>query len=419
MSCRSSRARGPFGLPLGPDRFLVAFGALIAVAQVLSGRTELRIPTLRLLLLTATAAYAVCSAIWVGNMSDKETVFALLDKLGLIPFLVFLLAPVIFATARDRRIFLVSLVGLAAYLGTTAAFETAGLRSLVFPRYIGDPSVGIHFGRTRGPFVQSVAEGLALYVCRRHRHVGGDGPLARAAHHGRRDRHAVPGRHRGDRDAQHLGRGRARHGRDDGDRAAAAPLARARGDGDRRRRRHEPAADPGPARPRRAHEAQRPLWDRLNSDRAAWSMFSDRPLLGHGWGTFRELSSPYYQIVPDYPLTFVDQAHNIVLSHIAEMGVVGGGLWLASLTLALLPTLLPGPCRSRRPVARRADRDLGRLARHGDARAARLRVPELILWTWAGIVWTRRDQAAVSSPARQRRTAPRESAMVMGPKYSV
>jgi hypothetical protein len=166
-------------------------------------------------------------------------------------------------------------------------------------------------------------------------------------------------------------------------------------------------------------EQQRPLWDRLNSDRAAWSMFSDRPLLGHGWGTFRELSYPYYQIVPDYPLTFVDQAHNIVLSHIAEMGVIGGGLWMASLTLALLPTLLPGPLDSANPW--RAGLIAISVAWLVTAMLAPLgyAFPNLILWTWAGIVWTCRDQAAVLSPARQRSTAPSESPIVIGPKYSV
>jgi O-antigen ligase len=38
----------------------------------------------------------------------------------------------------------------------------AGAWSLVFPRYIADPRVGIHFGRARGPFIQSVRLGLYL-----------------------------------------------------------------------------------------------------------------------------------------------------------------------------------------------------------------------------------------------------------------
>ena len=44
--------------------------------------------------------------------------------------------------------------------------ETRGPASaLVFPRYIVDPSVGLHFGRARGPFVEAAANGLAMCIC--------------------------------------------------------------------------------------------------------------------------------------------------------------------------------------------------------------------------------------------------------------
>ena len=35
----------------------------------------------------------------------------------------------------------------------------------MFPNYIIDPNVGLHFGRARGPFVEAVADGLSLYMC--------------------------------------------------------------------------------------------------------------------------------------------------------------------------------------------------------------------------------------------------------------
>jgi O-antigen ligase len=43
--------------------------------------------------------------------------------------------------------------------------EVAGLWSLVFPRYIADPSLGIHFGRARGPELNSVSLGLYVTAC--------------------------------------------------------------------------------------------------------------------------------------------------------------------------------------------------------------------------------------------------------------
>ncbi len=55
---------------------------------------------------------------------------------------------------------LLALFGI--YLAITAIFEVAGAWSLVYPRYISNPLIGIHFGRARGPFLQSVRLGMYL-----------------------------------------------------------------------------------------------------------------------------------------------------------------------------------------------------------------------------------------------------------------
>lgn len=60
---------------------------------------------------------------------------------------------------------LVVLLGLGVYLGVTALLEMAKLWGLVFPRFIGDPTIGIHFGRARGPMLQSVRLGISLLAC--------------------------------------------------------------------------------------------------------------------------------------------------------------------------------------------------------------------------------------------------------------
>ena len=54
-------------------------------------------------------------------------------------------------------------VGL--YLGVTAFLEIGQVWSLVFPKYISDPNLGIHFGRARGPMLQSVRLGMVLVSC--------------------------------------------------------------------------------------------------------------------------------------------------------------------------------------------------------------------------------------------------------------
>ncbi len=51
------------------------------------------------------------------------------------------------------------------YLAVTGILEITQQWSLVFPRHIADPTLGIHFGRARGPMLTSVSFGLYLAVC--------------------------------------------------------------------------------------------------------------------------------------------------------------------------------------------------------------------------------------------------------------
>lgn len=52
---------------------------------------------------------------------------------------------------------------LGLYLSLTGMLEIAGQWALVFPRHIADPKLGLHFGRARGPMLQSVSFGT--FVC--------------------------------------------------------------------------------------------------------------------------------------------------------------------------------------------------------------------------------------------------------------
>ena len=60
---------------------------------------------------------------------------------------------------------MVLVVLLSLYLGFTAVMEVAKIWSLVFPKFIADPQLGIHFGRARGPMLQSVRLGICLNAC--------------------------------------------------------------------------------------------------------------------------------------------------------------------------------------------------------------------------------------------------------------
>jgi O-antigen ligase len=71
------------------------------------------------------------------------------------------------ATLNQRNVtwVLYVLVAFGVYLAITGIFETLGVWSLVFPGYIADPAVGLHFGRARGPMVHAVSYGIYLASC--------------------------------------------------------------------------------------------------------------------------------------------------------------------------------------------------------------------------------------------------------------
>jgi O-antigen ligase len=68
-------------------------------------------------------------------------------------------------THRQWMGWLVVLSVLGVYLSLTAFAEITKQWGLVFPRYIADPTQGIHFGRARGPELNSASLGVYLTVC--------------------------------------------------------------------------------------------------------------------------------------------------------------------------------------------------------------------------------------------------------------
>jgi O-antigen ligase len=296
--------------------------------------------------LAVLGLYAIGSALWSNTLTDNHGLFGLLDKLGLVPFMLFFVAPTAFRTARQRSYLMVTLVLVGAYLGLTAVLESVGPKSLVVPSYINDPSVGIHADRARGPFVEAGANGLALFIC---------GVAASLAFAAWRERP----------------RARAAALAVVGLCAVGIVLTVTRQSwlavvatfvvllSTPRLRRYTPFAAAAlaavavgtlvfvPNFQKKADERagdKSPVWDRLNSDRAALRMVQERPLLGFGWGRFGAESNKYYSLARTYPLTNVSDVHNVFLSNAVELGAVGVLLWIAGLLGALVrPLLTRGP----------------------------------------------------------------------------
>jgi O-antigen ligase len=402
------------GLPIGPDRLLLAAG-LFAVVMGDVARRHTRgdglwgLPRLTFThwVLVAAAAWALVSAARAGTLTQSAGVFGLLDRFGFVPFAMFFVAPMAFATERQRSILLGTLVALGAYLGLTSLFEGVGLRALVFPGYINDPAVGIHFGRARGPFVEAVANGMGLFTCATAAAVG----LSRW--HGWRARYAcwavialcavglmltltrsiwlsaVVAAALAFLAAQRL-RGWLIPGALLGAIAVTGALAAL------------------PALNQRVDERsteQSSVWVRKNTSRAAVEMIEAKPVAGFGWQTFQTQSAPYFRQAATYPAIGVGQGvHNVFLGNAAELGIPGAVLWACGLVLAIGGALV-----RRAPPALQPWR-IGLVALAvqwlivANLTPLPWAFPTLVLWTWAGVVAAGSagpPEIAVRRPARQ------------------
>jgi O-antigen ligase len=392
------------GIPgfAAPDRLLLCAGiaAILVRAPSVVSRPSLRIEPIHWLMLV-TAAYAVVSAIVVDTLVHRGPFFRLLETFGLLPFLTFLAAPLAFRTARERDVLLRTLVFLGLWLGATTLFDKIHLDALVFPSYILDPSVGIHFGRGRGPFVEAVTNGFAQYVC-----------AVACAVAWTRWRVTNPG-------FAYFSAGVAALCLTGsflslersvwlGVSVATVVALSAIGEA----RRHAPAVLSMLAivvggslvlLPGFADEVQergdnkQTVWDRKNLARASFNMVEARPLVGFGWDQFTKKSTDYFELAEDYPLTLNitrAEVHNVPLTYAAELGLVGLLLWAG-----VLVTGVGGALATRGPPDLMAWR-AGLLAVAVCYFVVTNFVPPsvfppLVLWLWAGVVWAGRYGEAV------------------------
>lgn len=150
---------GYLGLPISLDRLLLP--AAVGLLLLDQRRPVMRMTTAHWLIVVFVA-WTLVDMILRGTISRSSTQFALLDR-TIMPFLVFLLAPLFLDTPFRRRLLLVVFTALGAYLGITAILETVA-PALVFPSYITNPDLGLHFGRARGPMMGGDALGVAAVV---------------------------------------------------------------------------------------------------------------------------------------------------------------------------------------------------------------------------------------------------------------
>ncbi len=139
----------------------VVFGVLVvAVAgRALARRQRLLVAERATWPMIGLSLLAVASVL--GQPFDSQT-WSLLAAKFLVPFALFHVAMLVFGDeGRLRQFEAFSLVVLAYLCFTSIAFMV-GAKSLIFPRFILDESLGYHADRARGPLLQAVANGVSL-----------------------------------------------------------------------------------------------------------------------------------------------------------------------------------------------------------------------------------------------------------------
>jgi O-antigen ligase len=382
--------------PVPPHRILLLAG-LVALMLRTNGRDRPRLQFRAVhFVLAGAVGYAVVSAIFADTIGRRSSQFILLDDFGVMPFLLFLVAPVAFATTRQRQILLGSLVAAGAYLAVTAVLEKLKLYDLVVPSYIGDRFVGTHFGRARGPFTEAAANGLALYAC----------AIAAAM-------------------AVYLWREPSR-------RVIAAAIvilapvgllltvtrsvwiagiagtAVALATTPELRRFMIPAAAaaasavliafaviPGlAAQAQERRQDKNPVYERENTTAAGLRMLADRPILGFGWARADDNIEPYFRQDPDIPLVGLNAGfHNLYLEYGVSLGLVGLGIWLVGGALAIHSAFAGRAPPSVRPWQIGLKAVLVAWLLVGLASPTKYSFITTVLWTWAGVASVRAQPA--------------------------
>jgi O-antigen ligase len=353
------------GLPGAPlNRLLIVF---VILQILLRAPGTAAMPPIQIrnvhLLMGVTVLYALGSAAASGALGSKGGVLQLFDVFGVTPFLLFVIAPAVFAGRRERQLLLVTLVGLGAYLGLTAIFESLGPHSLVFPSYIrGVDAESLGAVKVSGPFQSPTAMGSACFAC------AAAGAIAVRQWRGRAERllagFVVAACAFGCFLTLERGVWIA---------AIVATVVTALATRAGRR-----WLAPGiaisllalvgvfavsPSLSQKASERatyKQSLWDRQNQTAAGLRMVGAKPLFGFGLGRYEKESVEYFRQPADYPMTgYVHDIvigvpdpilplHNTYLSYAVELGLVGGLLWLASILWGVGAAVFsPGPAELR------------------------------------------------------------------------
>jgi O-antigen ligase len=160
------RMQVPLFFSLTVPRIGIVILVLLLVAMLVLGRLRVRHVWPVSGIIVTVAAYFFLSAL-VSGFETRSVVSVHYRLIGgyIFPFTVLALILHGFRTENDFKRLAIFFAVLSVYLTFTGWCEQFDINALIVPRFINDPTVGIHWGRVRGPFVMSAAMGLALVYC--------------------------------------------------------------------------------------------------------------------------------------------------------------------------------------------------------------------------------------------------------------
>lgn len=152
-------------LPLTLDRIALVGVIAAFILKRWLGQTEpkpLGAADYLLLALLAVLTFSTFTHDWRRSSEDDIVPMWRLFTGYLSPALIYYIGRQMRFEERDARCFLGAMALYGIYLSVTAFFEITQQWAFVFPTTIAEPSLGLHFGRARGPMLHSVPFGFYL-----------------------------------------------------------------------------------------------------------------------------------------------------------------------------------------------------------------------------------------------------------------
>lgn len=334
----------PAPIPITSDRAMLgALAGLFGLMVLRKRQSFLPVTSIDLIALALLATIVGSAAIHDYSYSNNLPISRFLF-FYLMPFVLFVIVRNATPTPWETKAVLIGLAAFACYLSLTAIFEVKGIYALVFPKYILSPDVSEFLGRGRGPFLNPISNGIflttglaAAVVLFWHANdrmkliIGPAIPLLAIGNVATLTRSVWLGMAAGVGIVIWIITNRKQRAvLIMGTTLAGLLLLAVKGDSlvNFKRDKHVSANE-------MSKSAQlRPIFAAI-----AWDMFQDRPIFGCGFGQYNREKLAYLQAPnSNLPLAMAKPylQHNVFLSLLTEVGLIGCGLLIMLLGNGLL-----------------------------------------------------------------------------------